>query len=127
MTPIAAAGTATIVLAAMAVMQILVASGRPYGAFVYGGQHRTLPRRLRLISAISVVLYAGIAMVLCSRAGILPGKDAAVTRVMTWVLFAFFAFGVVLNAISRSRPERLTATPACLILSVASLALALSA
>lgn len=120
-----AATAATIVLAAMAVMQILVASGLPYGAFVYGGKHRTLPTRLRVTSVFAVVLYAAVALVLFARAGALPGQDSVFILVVTWALFAFFTFGVILNALSPSREERFTATPACLILSIASLVLAL--
>ena len=66
-----------------------------------------------------------MAMVLWSRAGILPGGDATAIRVITWVLVAYFTFGIALNALSRSRAERVTAAPACLLLSVASLVLAL--
>lgn len=127
MIPIIAASTAPLVLIAMAVMQVLVASGRPYGAFVYGGQHRTLPLGLRVMSAVAVVLYGAIATILFARAGVLPGQETAFVRVTTWALFAFFTVGIAMNAISRSRPERLTATPACVVLSLAVLAIALSA
>lgn len=74
MIAIIAAVTAAVVLAAMAAMQILVAMGRPYGAFVFGGQHRVLPRHLRIVSAIAVPLYLAFATVLWSRAGIPPAK-----------------------------------------------------
>lgn len=127
MIPIGSAIAAAAVLLAMSVIQILVAAGRPYGAFVYGGQHRVLPRSLRIMSTVTVVLYVAIAAVLFARAGILPGQDALFIRVTTWVLFAFFTLSIALNALSPSRPERLTATPASAVMSVATLILALAA
>ena len=58
-------------LAALAVLQLLVASGLPYGRFVWGGTHRVLPHGLRVASAASVLVYAGLAALLLSRAGVL--------------------------------------------------------
>ncbi|MFB7891053.1 hypothetical protein ACFC1I_02470 [Microbacterium sp. NPDC056044] len=114
------------VLGALAVLQICVAAGAPWGRLVWGGAHRVLPRRLRIASAASVVLYAGFAAVLLSRAGTLPGGDSQVIRILTWVLFAYFTLGIVMNAISRSRAERLTMTPVCAVLAAATLVVALS-
>lgn len=112
-------------LAALAVLQSLVAAGLSYGHLVWGGAHRVLPRRLRIGSAISVLVYAGFAALLLSRAGVLPGGDSGVVVVLSWLLFAYFALGTVVNALSRSRAERLVMTPSCAVLAVASLVIAL--
>jgi hypothetical protein len=116
---------ATLVLAALAVLQILVACGLPLGRFVWGGQHRVLPTRLRVGSVVSIVLYAGFALVLLSRSGVIGGGDSGFVVVATWVLFAYFASGVILNAISRSIPERATMTPVTFVLAGATLLVAL--
>ena len=127
MTPaVLAAVIACLVLGALAVLQICVAAGAPWGRLVWGGAHRVLPRRLRIASAASVLLYAGFAAVLLSRAGLLPGGDSLLLRILTWVLFAYFAVGIVTNAVSRSRVERLTMTPVCVVLAAATLVIALS-
>lgn len=123
---IAACVVACVVLGALTVLQICVAAGAPWGRLVWGGQHRVLPRRLRVGSVISVLVYAVIAVVLLSRAGVLPGGDLLVVRVLTWVLFAYFVVGVGVNAISRSRAEQLTMTPVCAVLATATLIVALS-
>lgn len=117
---------ACVVLGALAVLQLCVAAGAPWGSLVWGGQHRVLPTRLRVGSAVSVVLYAGFAGVLLSRAGILPGGDTFAVRILAWVLFAYFVVGIGMNAISRSRAERLTMTPVSVVLAVATLVVALS-
>ncbi|MFC2599543.1 MAG: hypothetical protein ACFNXT_11025 [Actinomyces massiliensis] len=112
-------------LAALAVLQLLVASGLPYGRFVWGGTHRVLPHGLRVASAASVLVYAGLAALLLSRAGVLPAGDSTAVIVVTWVVFAFFAASVALNAISRSPAERWTMAPTSLLLAAATLAIAL--
>lgn len=127
MTPaVVACLVACVVLGALAVLQICVAAGMPWGRLVWGGQHTVLPRRLRVGSAVSAVLYVGFAGILLSRAGLLPGGQTAVIRVLTWVLFAYFVIGIGMNAISRSRAERLTMTPACAVLAASTLVVALS-
>lgn len=115
---------AGLALAALAVLQVLVASGRPYGRFVWGGQHEVLPQRLRIGSAVSVVIYALMLALLVWRAGGFgePGQTAVVGA---WALVAYFALGVVVNALSRSRAERLTMTPTCLVLLACSLVVAM--
>ncbi|WP_455246665.1 hypothetical protein [Rothia aeria] len=116
---------ALILLTALAIMQILAASGLPLGRFVWGGQHRVLPRGLRVGSAVSVLVYAGLAALLLSRAGILPAGDSTAVIVLTWVAFTFFAASVALNALSRSPAERWTMTPTSLLLAAATLVIAL--
>ncbi|WP_157009149.1 hypothetical protein [Agromyces laixinhei] len=114
------------VVAALSVLQVLAASGRPVGQFVWGGAHRVLPRRFRIGSAVSILLYAGFAALLLSRAAVVPGGESTIVRVLTWVLFGYFALGMLLNAISRSRAERFTMAPACAVLAVTTLVIALS-
>lgn len=122
---VAAAWIATLVLAGIAVFQILAIAGQPVGHFLWGGQHRVLPTKLRVGSAISLVLYAAMSALLFSRAGVLPGGTATAIVVASWVLFGYFALGVVMNGISRSRAERAVMTPACVALAGATLVVAL--
>ena len=122
-----AAVVATLVLAALAVLQALVAAGRPYGRFVWGGQHEVLPTTLRRGSAVSIVLYAAFAALLWSRAGlVLPGEDSGVVRVATWGLAGYLVVGIVMNAISRSPHERWTMTPATVVLAAGAVVVASS-
>lgn len=120
---VAAAVVATLVLVAISVVQIAAAGGRPVGRFVWGGQHEVLPRRLRIGSAVSVLLYVAMAAALIARA---TGREGAL-GVIAWVLFGYFALGIALNAVSRSRSERAVMTPACAMLAGCSLLVALGA
>lgn len=116
-----------VLLAALAVFQLALAAGAPLGHFAWGGQNKTLPTRLRISSLVSVVIYALIALVALERAraiDLMPG--GGVEGVAMWVIAVYFTLGIVLNGISRSRPERFTMTPVVTVLAVASVILALS-
>ena len=120
---VAAAVLATIVLGAISVVQLAAAAGRPVGRFVWGGQHEVLPRRLRIASAASVLLYAMMAAALIARA---TGREGAPV-VVVWVLVGYFTLGILMNGVSRSPSERATMTPACAVLAACSLVVALGA
>ncbi len=121
----AAAVVATAVLAALAVMQVGLAAGRPWGRLAWGGRHEVLPTRLRIGSAVSIPLYALFAAVVLTAADLLAVPPRAVADVGIWVLTGYFVLGVVVNGISRSRPERAVMTPTSLLLAVCCLAVAL--
>lgn len=115
-----AAVVASVLLAGVAVFQVLLVAGLPLGRFAWGGQHEVLPRTLRISSAVSVLLYVVIAWSVWL-AATSPGGAGP----WMWVLTAFFGLGVVMNAASRSRPERLVMTPVVLLLALSCLVIAL--
>ncbi len=112
-------------LGALAVFQALLVAGRPLGRFAWGGQHVVLPPGLRVGSAISIALYAAFAVLVLCAAGALAVLPTGFVEVAIWVLTGYFALGIGMNAISRSRPERLVMTPVVLVLAVVCLVLAL--
>jgi hypothetical protein len=115
-TPQIAAVAACIVLAGLAALQAALVLGAPAGHLAWGGQHRVLPRHLRISSAVSIALYALFGAILLDRAGLLDLLDGALSSIGAWVLFAYFSVGVVMNAISRSRAERYAMTPVAAVL-----------
>lgn len=114
-----------VVLAGLTLMQILLIAGLPLGSIAWGGQHRVLPRRLRIAAVVAIMLYVGFAALLMSRAGLLPGGSLPVVIVGTWILFAYCAASIVLNAISRSRNERLVQIPVSALLTIGVLVIAI--
>ena len=122
----AAAIIACLILAALAVFQALLIAGRPLGRFAWGGQHDVLPRNLRIGSAISILLYAVFAIIILERVGIADILPDAVAEVGIWILTAYFALGILMNGISRSKPERNLMTPVCIVLAGLCLVIALS-
>jgi hypothetical protein len=113
------------VLGALAVFQAALVAGAPLGRFAWGGQHDVLPRGLRIGSAVSIALYASFAVLMLQMAGATALLADGFVDVAIWVLTGYFALGIVLNAISRSRPERLVMTPTVLLLAAVCLVLAL--
>lgn len=112
-------------LAALAIFQAALVAGAPLGRFAWGGQHVVLPRNLRVGSAVSIALYAFFAVLILQAAGAVDVFPGGFADVAIWVLTGYFALGILVNAISRSRPERLVMTPTALLLAAACLVLAL--
>ncbi|MFB6610317.1 hypothetical protein ACFCVO_08360 [Agromyces sp. NPDC056379] len=114
-----------VILAVLALFQLALALGAPFGHFAWGGQHRVLPARLRIGSAAAIVIYAVIAALALDRAGAIDVVSDVVSTVGMWVVFGYFVLGIATNAISRSKPERYTMTPVVTVLAVLSLLIAL--
>jgi hypothetical protein len=107
----AAAIAAIVMLTGLGVFQLSLAAGAPLGRLAWGGKHRTLPTGLRIASAASIALYAGFGAVIADAAGVVDVFGGTWPRTAVAVLTGYFALGVVVNAISRSRPERIVMTP----------------
>ena len=117
---------ATCVLAGLVVFQLALIMGAPIGKYAWGGQHRVLPRKLRIASATSIVLYAIFAWFALTSAGFVGDmQDSPIITIGIWVLFGYFVLGIVMNAASRSKRERVVMTPVATALAVLYLILAL--
>ncbi|MGY4858772.1 hypothetical protein [Cryobacterium sp. AP23] len=116
-----------VLMVGLIVFQAALIFGAPLGHFAWGGQDRVLPVQKRLGSAISIGLYLVFGVLVLQRAGlaaVIPWP--AVTDVATWVLAAYFVLGILLNGMSRSRPERWTMAPLSALLAVLTTIVALS-
>lgn len=113
-------------LAGLAVFQVALIAGAPLGRMAWGGQHRVLPAKLRIGSAVSILLYALFAYAALAKAGFVPVLvSESFTAITVWVLTAYFVLGILMNGISRSKPERLLMTPTTMALAALYLVLAL--
>lgn len=108
----------TILLGLLALFQLSLALGAPLGRFAWGGQHRVLPARLRIGSAVSILIYALIGVIAWDRVGAIDVFGEPFSEVAVWVVFGYFVLGILMNAISRSKPERFTMVPVTIVLSV---------
>ncbi|MDI3243415.1 hypothetical protein QK292_17940 [Arthrobacter sp. AL08] len=117
---------ASALLVALSIFQGALIAGAPLGKDSWGGQHRVLPPKLRIGSAISIAVYPLFAYAALAKSGLVPPLVSEYfTAVTMWVLTAYFVLGVFMNGVSRSKPERLIMTPASLALSAVYLVLAL--
>ncbi|MDT0180228.1 hypothetical protein Q9S36_08400 [Microbacterium sp. ARD31] len=115
----------TVVLALLAIFQLVLSLGAPLGHFAWGGQHRVLPTKLRIGSAVSILIYALIALIAWDRVGAIDVFGDTFAQIAMWVIFAYFALGILMNAISRSKPERYTMVPVTIVLTVLSFFIAM--
>ena len=115
----------TVILTLLALFQAALIFGAPLGRFAWGGQHRVLPARLRIGSAVSILLYALIDVIAWDRVGAIDVFPEPFSEVAMWVIFAYFVIGILMNALSRSKPERYAMVPVCAVLAVLSFFIAM--
>lgn len=116
-----------VIFVLLSLFQAALAFGSPIGRFAWGGKHKVLPRNLRVGSISAIAIYAVFSVFVLSKAGIVSIiTDQTILNAGLWIISAYFMIGVVMNGISRSKPERYTMTPVALILTVCLVVLASS-
>ncbi len=107
-----------VILVGLSVFQLLLIAGKPLGRFAWGGKHEVLPRNLRIASGFSILTYIFIGIIVLGAVGHVPIFDVTFSLALVKIFAVYFAFGVLLNAISRSIGERVVMTPVAAVLSV---------
>lgn len=108
-----------VVLCALAVFQIFLAAGAPYGNLAWGGQHKILPKKLRIASGLSVILYSIFGLIALMAAGVVDtGLSESAQKLAVLFVTVYSIAGIFLNAISRSKYERLVMTPIVTVLAI---------
>ena len=126
MTSMAAAIIFTGLIALLAIFQLALVFGAPLGRFAWGGQNDVLPTRLRRGSIFAILLYVAFSIILLSASGIITiAVLEPVGGLLCWMIVVYLSFGVVMNALSRSKPERFVMTPVAAILAACALVVAL--
>lgn len=126
----AAAVLAAVLLATVAVVQVGLVFGAPWGDHVYGGRAETdngrLAPRYRAMSAVAVPVLLFAAAIVSSRAGVTSwfGSDGWVS-VAVWVVFGYLVLNTVANFVSTSRIERIGMGSLTVVAAIATLIVAL--
>ena len=115
----------TVVLVLLSLFQLALILGAPLGRFAWGGQHRVLPPRLRVGSAVSILIYGLIATIAWDRVGLIDVFAEPISEVAMWVVFGYFVLGILMNGISRSKLERYTMVTVSIVLAVLSFLIAM--
>ncbi len=119
--------SAAIILSLLMIFQLLLAIGLPLGHAAWGGQHRILPKKLRLSCLAAIPVLACAAWIVLARADLIaPGSGTGVVRIMTWVFGAYFILNTLGNLASKSDIEKRVMTPVSLLLLVSFVLVALS-
>jgi len=118
---------AAIGFGAIAVFQLTLALGAPFGRAAWGGTHTNLSTGLRIASAVAVAFWLLAALTVLARGGSeaipLPG---GFVRWGTWLLVGLLPLGALMNFASSSVWERFLWGPLAAILAVLCLVVARS-
>jgi hypothetical protein len=115
-----------IIIAGLIVFQTALAFGAPLGKYAWGGQHTILPKKLRISSLSSIVIYAFFTIIILDKGAVVNLiSDQSFVDIITWILVGYFWLGVFMNSISRSKPERNLMTPVALLLAILTTLIAL--
>ena len=100
----------------IAIMTVLVACGLPLSEFTMGGQHKILPKKLRVVAVISVAIQI-FAMIIILQAGsfISLWFSFKVTKYICFFFAAYLSLNTIMNMISKSRKEKYVMTSFSLI------------
>lgn len=95
------------VAAIVAVFQLALLMGAPWGEWTLGGRWRgALPLRVRVLPAVSLLLLVAFSVIVLARADIAFPEIQAHARTLIWVVVGYSSLGVVANAVTPSRKER---------------------
>ena len=104
--------TGTVLLLAVAVMEILLIIGLPLGEFTMGGRYKVLPPLYRTLAVSSVILQLfGAAMILQGAGLMNMWFSDKIVKIICFVFAGFFAVNTVMNIISPSKKEKYVMTP----------------
>ena len=105
-----------VIFGVIATMTILVACGLPLGEFTMGGQHKILPKNLRVVAVISVAIQIFAMIIILQAGGFIPlWFSFKVTKYICFFFAAYLSLNTIMNMISKSRKERFVMTPLSLI------------
>jgi hypothetical protein len=124
----AAAVAAAVGFAGIAVFEIALAAGAPWGHAAWGGAHAHLSAAQRTGSAVAVVVWAAAALIVLGRAGLWSaGRRTRLFGRGTWFLAGVSVIAALMNFASHSHWENLIFGPAALVLAALCILVARSA
>ena len=105
-----------VIFGVIATMTVLVACGLPLGEYTMGGQHKVLPKNLRVAAVISVAVQIFAMIIILQAGGFIPlWFSFKVTKYICFFFAAYLSLNTIMNMISKSRKERFVMTPLSLI------------
>ena len=122
------ATAAAVLMGGVSAFELALLAGVPWGNAAFGGAEAVLSPPLRIAAAVSVLVWAGAALVVLRRAGHrvwapLPTKALPIA---VWVLAGYTAIGILVNAISPSPIERMIWVPLTAVISALLFTVAIS-
>jgi hypothetical protein len=112
----------------VALFQVALAAGAPWGEYAYGGTRTgKLPVGFRINSVVAALVMVAIAGHYLAQLGVFePLLDSAGNSVVNWVLVGFTGLSAIANNITRSKKERAVWAIPTILMFIAALLVALN-
>ncbi|MCP1144386.1 hypothetical protein [Lysinibacillus endophyticus] len=94
----------------IAVFQVLLSLGLPFGEYAMGGSYKILPKRLRIVSVVNALILLLMGFVCLQHTHTLIDIDLP-TSSFIWFISILLGINTIANLLSRSKKERLVMTP----------------
>lgn len=109
--------TCAIITLGMALLQLSLTFGSPFGEYVLGGQHKILPKRMRFISSAFTLIFIFVGICYLQRGNILSlGLSLGLVNTTIIVNTLFLAYAIIGNGIlTKSKKEKYVMTPFSII------------
>lgn len=116
-----------IIFTSLAIFQVSLVFGAPFGHFAWGGQNKVLPLQFRIGSIISVLLYVLFCLIALDKSHTRNiFKKQQVSQIGSWVIVGYSFVGIFMNGLSKSNSERNLMTPLTAIIFLLFLLIAMS-
>jgi hypothetical protein len=126
-TAIAAAHVFAALVVVAVIFQLALAAGMPWGTLAWGGRFPgRLPAHMRAVSVLSAFVLLLLGVIVLVGAGVIWPDCQQTSRTAAWLVVAYSAIAVVLNAITPSRWERIVWLPVAIAMLVCSVVVAMS-
>ncbi len=107
-----AAWITVFIFSGLALFQLLLALGAPFGNLAWGGKYRILPIGLRIGSLISVIIFIIAGISVTEKAGIINILNQPdVITILLWFFVVLFGLSTIGNIMSKSKWEKRIMTP----------------
>lgn len=101
----------------MALLQLSLTLGAPFGEYALGGQHRVLPKKMRSISSAYTLIFTFIGLSYLQIGNVISiGLNPNVLNVIIILNTLFLAYAIIGNGfLTKSKKEKYVMTPISII------------
>lgn len=110
---------AAIIFFVVIVINVLIICGLPLGELTMGGQNKILPKEMRLVASINLIVQVFAIIIVLQGGGYIKlWFSYGATRMICYIYAVFMILNSVMNFISRSKKEKYIMTPLALLAGV---------
>jgi hypothetical protein len=111
----------------VAVFQLALAFGAPWGEYTMGGRFPgKLPPKMRTAALMQIIIIIVFALIVLIKSGLVFSQFYSIGKIAVWFVVAFFVLGSILNLSTPSKGERMIWGPVNVLLLATSVFVALN-